>query len=143
MTVTPTCSSEGERTYKCLNNAEHTKTEKIAVDANAHKFSEMKSEVAPTVDAEGVKAHKTCEMCKKNFDENGVEITELAIAKLEEPKIEKETETEKETVIEKSTEEENEKETEKSRVGCLSVASGALVALAAVSACGIALVKKK
>ncbi|MBO7303390.1 MAG: ubiquitin family protein, partial [Clostridia bacterium] len=122
VTVAPTCSSEGERTYKCLNNAEHTKTEKIAVDANAHKFSEMKSEVAPTVDAEGVKAHKTCEMCKRNFDENGVEITELAIAKLEAPKVEKETETvkETETETEKSAEEENEKETEKSRVGCLS-----------------------
>ncbi len=49
----------------------------------AHDFGEMVREVSATCTAAGVKAHKTCSVCKKNFDANGVEIEDLTIQKLD------------------------------------------------------------
>ena len=39
VTKQPTCSATGVKTYTCMHNSEHTKTEDIAVDANAHSFA--------------------------------------------------------------------------------------------------------
>ena len=45
----------------------------------AHKFGDMVREVSATCTAPGVKAHKTCSVCEKNFDADGVEIEDLVI----------------------------------------------------------------
>lgn len=39
VTKQPTCSATGVKTYTCMHNSEHTKTEDIAVDVNAHSFA--------------------------------------------------------------------------------------------------------
>ena len=82
ITTPATCSATGVKTFTCANNSAHTYTEDVAVDANAHSFGEWKAEVAATTEKEGTKAHKTCALCQKSFDENGKEITDLTIAKL-------------------------------------------------------------
>ncbi len=40
ITKTPTCSAKGEKTYTCTHNSEHTKTEDVAIDENAHSFGD-------------------------------------------------------------------------------------------------------
>ena len=82
ITTPATCSATGVKTYTCTLDPEHTYTEDVAIDANAHSFGEWKAEVAATTEKEGTKAHKTCALCQQNFDENGKEITDLTIAKL-------------------------------------------------------------
>ena len=47
-----------------------------------HQFGAWVDEQPATCEAAGVKGHKTCAVCGKNFDADGVEIEDLAIAKL-------------------------------------------------------------
>ncbi|MBR2337462.1 MAG: hypothetical protein IKA61_05930, partial [Clostridia bacterium] len=51
--------------------------------AAGHTFGDWHTEIPATTEKEGTKAHKDCTVCGKHFDENGNEITELAIPKLE------------------------------------------------------------
>lgn len=48
-------------------------------DLGAHQFGDMVREVSATCTKTGVKAHKTCSVCKKNFDANGAVIEDLTI----------------------------------------------------------------
>lgn len=54
----------------------------LCIDALGHSYGEWIEEVAPTSENFGIKAHKDCELCGKHFDENGIEITELTMAKI-------------------------------------------------------------
>ncbi len=47
-----------------------------------HSFSAVQKEVSATCEGDGVKAHKTCTLCAKHFDQNGNELTSLTITKL-------------------------------------------------------------
>ncbi len=40
VTTDPTCCTVGTKTYTCKNNSDHKRTEDVAIDANAHKWSE-------------------------------------------------------------------------------------------------------
>ena len=87
-----TCMKEGKKPYyKCdgcevkFEDESATKPitdESVLVIAKAHKFGAWVAEVPATEETEGVKGHKDCEFCKKHFDENGVELTDLATDKL-------------------------------------------------------------
>ena len=48
----------------------------------AHQFGDWIDEQPASCEAAGVKGHKVCTVCGKNFDAEGVEIEDLAIAKL-------------------------------------------------------------
>ena len=87
-----TCMKEGKKPYyKCdgcevkFEDESATKPitdESVLVIAKAHKFGAWVPEVSATEETEGVKGHKDCEFCKKHFDENGVELTDLTTDKL-------------------------------------------------------------
>ncbi len=87
-----TCMKEGKKPYyKCdgcevkFEDESATKPitdESVLVIAKAHKFGAWVAEVPATEEAEGVKGHKDCTFCGKHFDENGVELTDLATDKL-------------------------------------------------------------
>ena len=50
----------------------------------AHTFGEWQEEIPATTESAGTKAHYHCSVCEKNFDEDGYEIADLSIPKLEE-----------------------------------------------------------
>ena len=87
--VGATCMKKGSKSYyKCsgcevkFEDKEATKPitdESSLVIAKAHKFGAWIDEVPATEKANGVKGHKDCEFCKKHFDENGTEITDLTL----------------------------------------------------------------
>lgn len=47
-----------------------------------HKFGEWIDEIPATTENFGTKGHKDCTVCKKHFDKDGNEITDLRIAKI-------------------------------------------------------------
>ena len=51
-------------------------------DTAPHDYGELIPEVAATTTEFGVKEHKDCKVCRKHFDKDGNEITELRIAKI-------------------------------------------------------------
>ena len=59
LTVNNTCSSVGEMTYVCQNDASHVYTEEIAIDENAHAWDEGIIIKQPTCTEKGVKIY-TC-----------------------------------------------------------------------------------
>ena len=132
-----------------MHDAAHVKTEKIAVDENAHSFDEWIAEVPATVEAAGVKGHKVCTLCNKSFDLNGKVIEDLSIAKLDAPETESETETEAESETETETETETAEESEESidateqAASCGASISYAFVALISVAAIGFGLKRKE
>ena len=85
------CSSVGnieywycERCDSCFTDEAATQEAEKAkiespIDPTAHKFGEMQAEVPATCTTAGTKAHKDCEYCKKHFDAEGKEITDLTI----------------------------------------------------------------
>ena len=91
--VEPTCRKEGSRAYyRCsgcevkFEDAEATRPvtdESTLALPKAHSFGAWKDEVPATAEAEGVRGHKDCVFCEKHFDENGTELTDLTIAKLQ------------------------------------------------------------
>lgn len=91
--VGATCMKEGLKPYyKCSGcevKFEDKKATKPIIDesslviAKAHKFGVWIDEVMATEEKEGSKGHKDCDFCGKHFDENGTEIVDLTIAKLE------------------------------------------------------------
>ena len=82
ITTPATCSATGVKTYTCTLDPEHTRTEDVAIVADAHSFGEWKAEIPATTESTGTVAHKTCAHCQKNFDSNGNVIADLTIAKL-------------------------------------------------------------
>lgn len=89
--VTATCSATGRAAYyqcgecqKYFNAEQVEKTWEeleLAINPNAHDFGEWVGEVAATCSATGTKGHKDCQDCGKHFDNSGVEIADLTIAK--------------------------------------------------------------
>ena len=59
VTTPATCSATGTMTYTCTHNAEHTKTEDVAIDENAHSWNEGVVTTDPTCTTKGVKTY-TC-----------------------------------------------------------------------------------
>ena len=59
LTVNSTCSSVGEMTYVCQNDASHVYTEEVAIDENAHAWNEGAVTTDPTCTEKGVKTF-TC-----------------------------------------------------------------------------------
>ena len=84
-----TCLKTGRKAYyKCdgcevrFEDAEGTKPvadESALVIPKAHRFGAWTDEIPATEESNGVKGHKDCEFCKKHFDENGTEITDLTL----------------------------------------------------------------
>ncbi len=91
--VGATCMKEGSKSYyKCsgcevkFEDAEATRPvtdESTLALPKAHSFGAWKDEVPATAETEGVRGHKDCVFCEKHFDENGTELTDLTIAKLQ------------------------------------------------------------
>lgn len=89
-----TCTAAGNIAYWYCERCEgyftdEAATQKVeqaetvtAIDPSAHKLGEMQAEVAATCTTAGIKAHKDCEYCKKHFDAEGTEITDLTITAL-------------------------------------------------------------
>ena len=87
-----TCTAAGNIAYWYCERCEGYFTDEAAtqkveqaetvteIDPSAHKLGEMQAEVAATCTTAGTKAHKDCEYCKKHFDAEGTEITDLTIA---------------------------------------------------------------
>jgi uncharacterized repeat protein (TIGR02543 family) len=63
--------------------AKQTKTNIETKDVAGHSYEPWVDEVPATCTSAGVKAHKTCSVCHKNFDASGVEIIDLTIAVLD------------------------------------------------------------
>ena len=59
VTTDPTCSAVGVKTFTCTHNSAHTKTEDVAIDANAHAWNEGVVTTDPTCSEVGVKTF-TC-----------------------------------------------------------------------------------
>jgi len=59
LTINNTCSSVGEMTYVCQNDASHVYTEEVAIDENAHAWNEGAVTTDPTCSTVGTKTY-TC-----------------------------------------------------------------------------------
>ena len=59
ITTAPTCSSTGEITYTCSHDSNHTYTEPISIDENAHSWNNGVVTTNPTCTEKGVKSF-TC-----------------------------------------------------------------------------------
>ena len=59
VTLAPTCSATGVKTYTCQRDCGYTSTEDIAIDENAHAWDDGVVTTAPTCTTEGVKTY-TC-----------------------------------------------------------------------------------
>ena len=55
----PTCTQKGVKTFTCLHNSAHTKTEYIEIDTDAHDWDDGKITALPTCTQKGVKTF-TC-----------------------------------------------------------------------------------
>lgn len=80
------CIEKGEKIIKTKNfKNENFKIQSKQIDLGYgnHVFGSWIKEKEPTYDEYGIKAHKECTICHKNFDENDNEILELNIPKLE------------------------------------------------------------
>lgn len=49
---------------------------------HVHNFGSWQAEVAPTVFSDGVAAHKDCNACKKHFDDNDKELSNIILSKI-------------------------------------------------------------
>lgn len=91
--IPATCTENGTRQYYICKDegcgrkfTDETEAEEITDDSvliipKAHKFGEWIAEVPATNEANGTKAHKDCEFCHKNFDNDGNEIEDLTLYK--------------------------------------------------------------
>ena len=84
-----TCTEKGKRAhYECRSCGrlldEHKRETtaaslEIPVDNTAHEYGEWIEEVPAGTDANGTKGHKDCLICKRHFDADGNEISDLTI----------------------------------------------------------------
>ena len=91
--VFSTCTKKGMKAhYKCSiceNYFDINKTKitleslEIPINENNHEFGIWKDEVPATTTENGVKGHKDCIECKRHFDIDGNELTNLTIAKID------------------------------------------------------------
>ena len=89
------CTNTGlEAHYKCsvcealVDEYGLTVTEedlKLPIDDSAHDLGKWQEEIPATTESAGTKAHYHCSICEKNFDDDGYEISDLSIPKLEAP----------------------------------------------------------
>ena len=82
----PSCIEKGEkiiRTEAFKNKNFKIQSKKIVLGYGNHVFSSWIKEKEPTYNEYGIKAHKECTICHKNFDEKDNEILDLNIPKLE------------------------------------------------------------
>ena len=140
VTVNPTCSAFGVKTFTCAYNNEHTKTEELAIDANAHAHGS-------TWVSDAIEHWNECECGDKanvapHADTNNDEKCDVCSYAM--PKAPSNNETEKPTDAtesEKDDSTETEAPADNGCGGCGS--SAALSALAIVAVVGSALVIKK
>lgn len=95
--VFSTCTKKGMKAhYKCSiceNYFDINKTKitpeslEIPINENNHEFGIWKDEVPATTTENGVKGHKDCIECKRHFDIDGNELTNLTIAKIDTYKV--------------------------------------------------------
>ena len=76
---TATCVEKGKEKRVCKTCSEF---EERDTDFGEHSYGEWQDETSPTYENAGVKGHKQCSVCNKNFDANGNQITDLTIPKL-------------------------------------------------------------
>ncbi len=76
-----TCIAKGEYYVKC-SRCEQTEKREIAIDENAHSFGDWQNEVFATLLSQGAVAHKDCLLCKKHFDGNNNELTDIVLSKI-------------------------------------------------------------
>ena len=69
LTTKNTCSSVGEMTYICQNDASHTYTEEVAIDENAHEWDAGTVTTAPTCTTKGTKTF----VCEHNGEHTRTE----------------------------------------------------------------------
>lgn len=79
MTEKATCTEPGSRLFTCEYDPQHTKTEPIDVDPDAHKLGGWVEEVQATCTDAGTKAHYQCKYCEKYFDNNEQELDNIDI----------------------------------------------------------------
>ena len=79
LTLNSTCSSVGEMTYVCQNDASHVYTEEVAIDENAHAWNEGAVTTDPTCTEKGVKTY-TCTHNSEHTKTEEVAIDENAHA---------------------------------------------------------------
>lgn len=88
--VDPDCTNIGKEEYwscacgkyfeDALATVEITDISTWGILPVQHTFTDWIAEVSATCESEGVKAHKACEICNKQFDADGNEIADLTIA---------------------------------------------------------------
>ena len=118
-----TCTEKGTRAhYECrlcgrlFDEHKHETTAaalEIPVDDTAHEYGEWINEVPAGTDANGTKGHKDCLICKRHFDADGNEISDLTIPAPSEKPEEKPSEKPEEKPSEKPDEKPSEKPDEK------------------------------
>lgn len=79
-----TCTEKGKVKYtaRFTNTAFGVQYREVDIDLVEHKFGEWIDEIPATTENFGTKGHKDCTVCKKHFDKDGNEITDLRIAKI-------------------------------------------------------------
>lgn len=74
-----TCTEEGLREKHCTNaNCNEVLSESIPIDPAKHNLQPVEK-VDSTCTAEGIAAHNHCTLCKKNFDGDNKELTDITI----------------------------------------------------------------
>ena len=62
ITTNSTCSATGVKTFTCQHNSEHTKTEDVAIDTNAHNLVHHDAQSATCTEV-GHEAYEACSRC--------------------------------------------------------------------------------
>ena len=79
VTTAPTCSKVGVKTFTCQHDKDHTYTEDVAIDPDAHSYGELIPAKAAVHTKDmlepGVDAHYFCGLCGTYFTEDKVETT--------------------------------------------------------------------
>ena len=77
VTTEPTCSEAGVKTFTCKHNAQHTKTEEVAVDENAHNWGE--AEYTWAEDGSSCTATRVCKNNETHKETADAEITSKTV----------------------------------------------------------------
>lgn len=77
VTTEPTCSKAGVKTFTCKHNAQHTRTEEVAVDENAHNWGE--AEYTWAEDGSSCTATRVCKNNETHKETADAEITSKTV----------------------------------------------------------------